>query len=178
MVSCVYRFRCDDEDIEVTNTLADKNIIATFITHNVDCPYGADGLDFGPDGALYVGNFGDGSVNRILFDGDGSVLENHVVARDPAQLTSTDGFCFDERGNLYIADFSANAICLMRPDYSLERIAQSPDCDGLDGSLDQPGEPRVYRGKVVASCFDLVTDPGKVNTAHEMPATMSELDLV
>ena len=30
--------------------------------------------------------------------------------------------------------------------------------------------------KIVASCFDLVTGPGKVNTAHEMPATLAEVD--
>ena len=33
------------------------------------------------------------------------------------------------------------------------------------------------RSRIVVSCFDLVTDPGKVNTAHEMPATMAYLDL-
>ena len=43
--------------------------------------------------------------------------------------------------------------------------------------LDQPGEPIIWQGKIVASCFDLVTDETKVNTQHEMPATMAELDL-
>ena len=57
------------------------------------------------------------------------------------------------------------------------RIAQSPDCDGFNGELDQPGEPIIWNGKIVATCFDLVTDETKVNTAHEMPATMAELDL-
>jgi hypothetical protein len=28
----------------------------------------------------------------------------------------------------------------------------------------------------VLSCFDLVTDEQQVNTKHELPATMSELD--
>ena len=62
-------------------------------------------------------------------------------------------------------------------DGKVTRIAQSPDTDGLHGELDQPGEPIVWDGKIVVSCFDLVTDPGKVNTAHEMPATMAYLDL-
>jgi hypothetical protein len=31
---------------------------------------------------------------------------------------------------------------------------------------------------LVLSCFDLVTGPGKVNTMHEMPATLSELELI
>ena len=57
------------------------------------------------------------------------------------------------------------------------------ECNGdtmivrLNGELDQPGEPIIWQGKLVASCFDLVTDETKVNSAHEMPATMAELDL-
>jgi len=84
---------------------------------------------------------------------------------------------FDEEGNLYIADFSANAIAKVAPDGSVERIAQSPDCTGVDGGLDQPGEPIVWEGKIIASCFDLVTGPDKVNKKHEMPATLVELSL-
>jgi sugar lactone lactonase YvrE len=42
LVSCVYRFKLTDENIEITNTLEDKNIIATFITQNPKCQYGAD----------------------------------------------------------------------------------------------------------------------------------------
>ena len=84
----------------------------------------------------------------------------------------------DNRGNLYIADFSANAIAAVTPDGKVQRIAQSPDTDGFNGELDQPGEPIIWNGKLVVSCFDLVTGPDKVNTAHELPATMSELELL
>lgn len=177
LVSCVYRFQLDDENIAVTNTLDDPNILTTFITLNPDVQYGADGIEFDRNGYLYVGNFGDGAVHRVIMDEQGSVIENEVYAQDPEQLSTTDGFCFDDNGNLYIADFSANAICCMSPDGTLRRIAQSPDCDGLDGGLDQPGEPRVWNGRIIVSCFDLVTGPDKVNTAHEMPATLSMLKL-
>lgn len=98
-------------------------------------------------------------------------------ARDPQELTSTDGMIFDENDNLYIADFRVNAIVKMTPDGKLERLAQSPDTDGFNGELDQPGEPIIWRGKLIASCFDLSVGPGKVNTAHEMPATMAQLEL-
>lgn len=81
------------------------------------------------------------------------------------------------QGNLYIADFSANAICMVHPDGRVERIAQSPDCTGLDGGLDQPGEPIVWEGRLIISCFDLVTGPDKVNTKHEMPATLVQMPL-
>ena len=38
-------------------------------------------------------------------------------------------------------------------------------------------EPIIWNGRIIASCFDLVTDETKVNKSHEMPATMAELDL-
>lgn len=177
LLSCVYRFGLNEENIEITNTLDDKHILATFVTYKEDCQYGADGIVFDEEGNLYVGNFGDGAVYKITFNEDGSVKENVVFARDAAQLQSTDGMCFDDKGNLYVADFSANAIAKITPDGKVERIAQSPDCTGVDGGLDQPGEPIYWDGKLIASCFDLVTGPDKVNLKHEMPATLVYLDV-
>jgi len=177
MVSAVYRFRLDDRDLRVSNTLEDPWIIATFLTHNPVAQYGADGIVFGPDGALYVGNFGDGTVYRITFDEAGNVVANEPWASDPEQLRSTDGMIFDGDGNLYVADFSANAIARITPDGVVTRIAESPDSNGQNGELDQPGEPIIWNGRLVATCFDLVTGPDKVDTGHTMPATMSQLEL-
>jgi len=177
LYSCVYRFGLNEENIEVTNTLADKHILTTFVTYNRDCQYGADGIVFDEDGNLYVGNFGDGAVYKITFNEDGSVKENKVFAEDASQLQSTDGMCFDDKGNLYVADFSANAIAKITPEGKVERIAQSPDCSGVDGGLDQPGEPIYWNGKLIASCFDMVTGPDKVNLKHEMPATLVYLEV-
>jgi sugar lactone lactonase YvrE len=177
MVSAVYRFALDDRDIHVTNTLDDPNIIATFLTHHPIAQYGVDGIAFGPDGALYVGNFGDGTVYRIAFDADGNVTSNEPWASNPDQLASTDGMIFDAHGNLYIADFSVNAIGKIAPDKTVTRIAQSPDTDGLHGELNQPGEVIVWDGRIIASCFNLVTGPDKVNTSHTLPATLAQLPL-
>jgi streptogramin lyase len=105
------------------------------------------------------------------------VVEHVLWAKDPQQLQSTDGMTFDDQGNLYIADFSANAVAKVTPDGQVERIAQSPDCDGLNGELDQPGEPIIWNGKLVVSCFDIVTSDIVVNTAHEMPATLAQIEL-
>lgn len=177
LTSCVYRFALDDEDIDITNTLADPNVFTTFVTQNPICQYGADGIVFDKEGNLYVGNFGDGAVHKITFNEDESLKENVIFAQDQEQLQTTDGMFFDEKGNLYIADFSANAIGMVSPDGKVTRIAQSPDCTGVDGGLDQPGEPIVWDGKIIASCFDMVTGPDKVNLKHEMPATLVELTL-
>ena len=124
-----------------------------------------------------MGNFGDGAVYRVKFNDDLSVKENKLWAQDYDVLKSTDGMIMSDEGNLYIADFNNNAVVMITPDAKVTRIAQSPDCDGLDGGLDQPGEPIIWQGKLVLSCFDMVTDETKVNTAHELPATMSQIDL-
>jgi len=177
LVSGVYRFSLTDENIEITNTKADPNCFVTFLTQNPNCQYGMDGIAFDKKGDMYVGNFGDGAVHKVTFNEDGSVRDSFIWAKDPEQLVSTDGMCFDEDGNLYIADFSFNSIVKVTPDAKVTRIAQSPDNDGLDGGLDQPGEPIIWNGKIVASCFDLVTDPGKVNNEHTMPATLAYLEM-
>lgn len=176
LVSCVYRFRLDDENIAITNTLADPNIFTTFLTHNRDIQYGADGIEFDKFGNLYVGNFGDGAVHKITFKDDGTARDNTVWAQDPTQLKSTDGMIIDSEGNIYVADFCANAVARISPNGKVTRIAKSPDSDGLNGELDQPGEPIIWQGRLVVTSFDLVTGPQMVNTKHEMPATLSELD--
>ncbi len=175
LMSCVYRFRLDDENVAIRNTIEDPNIFTTFITHNKNIQYGADGIEFDKFGNLYVGNFGDGAVHKITFNNDGTARDNTVWAKDPEQLKSTDGMIIDSEGNIYIADFCANAVARVSPNGKVTRIAQSPDSDGFHGELDQPGEPIIWRGKLIVTCFDLVVDPQNVNSKHEMPATMSEL---
>ena len=177
VVSAVYRFHLSDRGIKVNNTLDDPNILTVFITNNENCQYGADGIEFDSKGNLYVGNFGDGAVHKITFDETENVKSNEVWAKDAKQLKSTDGIVRDEQDNLYVADFSANAVAKITPDGNVTRIAQSADSNGLNGELDQPGEPIVWDGKLIVSCFDLVTDDDKVNTAHEMPATLAYLEM-
>lgn len=178
LISCVYRFPLDAENIEITNTLDDPNILTTFVTYNPDCQYGVDGIEADGEGSLYIGNFGDGEVWKVNLDENGDFVSKELYAKDQEELVSTDGMILDRKtGNLYIADFSNNAIVMVDKNKNVRRVAQSPDCDGFNGELDQPGEPIIWQGKIVVSCFDLVTDEGKVNTAHEMPATMAELEL-
>lgn len=138
--------------------------------------YGLDGIVFDKKGNLYVGNFGDGSIHKSLWI-KWKVLSNTIWAQDSTQLVTTDGICMDEKDNMYVADFSANAIARITPDRKIVRIAQSPDCDGSNGGLDQPGEPIVWNGKLIISCFDIVTGPDKINTKHDKPYTLAQLDL-
>lgn len=178
LVSCVYRFGLDEENIQITNTLADPHILCTYLTRNPRDQYGVDGIEIDPEGNLLIGNFGDGAVYKVILNEDGSVRSNQVWARNPGELESTDGMVMDEAGNLYIADFCANAIVKVSPDgRTVRRLAQSPDCTGLEGGLDQPGEPILWNGKIIVSCFDAVVNDIVRNTAHELPATLAEIDL-
>ncbi|MDD5076017.1 MAG: hypothetical protein PHS18_02910 [Sphaerochaetaceae bacterium] len=177
VVSCVYRFPVDASNIEVTNTLSDENIIFTVLTKNPNIQYGLDGIEFDMEGNLIVGNFGDGILHRIWFDKNLKVKGYENWVQDLTQMKSTDGMMMDDKGNIYLADFCANAIAKITPDGKVKRIAQSPDTNGFNGELDQPGEPCIWNGQIVISCFDFVTDDNSINTAHELPATMSVLDL-
>ena len=178
LISCVYRFPLDAKDIQISNTLEDSNIFAVFHTRNRQCVYGVDGIEIDSKGNLYVGNYGDAEVWKIRLDENGNLIDRELYARNEAVMKSTDGMIMDENtGILYIADFNNNAICMVDSSRNVRQVASSPDTDGLHGELDQPGEPIIWQNQIVASCFDLVTDETKVNTKHEMPATMAVLNL-
>ena len=177
LVSGIYCFDQKDRNIRVTNTKADKNLIATVVTYNPQVQYGLDGIVFDKVGNLYVGNFGDGTVHKLVMDESGKVVSNEVWAKDPSQLRTTDGMCIDEEGCIWIADFSENAVARVSPDGTIKRVAQSLDCDGSNGGLDQPGEPIVWNGRLIVSCFDIVTGPDKANTKHDKPYTLATLPL-
>ena len=198
VLSAVYRFKADDENVKVGNTLDDKAIIATFLTRNPKCQYGADGIVFDSKGSLFIGNFGDGALHKVTFDASGKVTGNAIFAKtdhdyalDPkapdflarataAKMRTTDGICVDADDNIYVADFSNNAVAKVTPAGAISVVAQNGECCGRDGMLNEPGEPIVWNGVLVVSNFDAVFGPDhrdKVNTKHEMPATLSELTL-
>ncbi len=193
LTSAVYRFPVDAHGIVLTNTLGDPNLLVTFVTRNRDCQYGADGLDFDSHGNLYIGNFGDGALHRVAFDAAGNVTGTSIFAktdfRTPmsapefaarmvqGKMRTVDGICIDKNDNVYVADFSNNAVCRVDPQGNITVLAQSPDCDGSQGGLDQPGEPILWNGKLVVSCFDVVTGSDKVNTGHDKPFTLAWIDV-
>ncbi|MCX6875268.1 MAG: phage head-tail adapter protein [Verrucomicrobia bacterium] len=176
LVSALYRFEASDREVKVNNDASDRNLLIQYKTHNMACQYGLDGLVFDSQGNLFVGNFGDGSVHKITFDGKGNVASNKLFAKSP-NMRTTDGMCVDEKDNIYVADFSENAICRVSPRGKVAIVAKSSDTNGADGGLDQPGEPIARDGKLIISNFDMVTGPDKVNTKHDKPYTMSVIDL-
>lgn len=177
LVSGVYCFDTNDRDIKITNTLEDKNLLTTVITRNKEVQYGLDGIVFDQQGNLYVGNFGDGAIHKIILDSNNKVISNDIWAQDPTQMRTIDGICIDAEENIWVADFSENAIARVDKQGNVKRISQSPDCDGSNGCLDQPGEPIVWNGKLIVTCFDIVTGPDKTNTGHDKPFTIAQLEL-
>jgi len=195
LVSAIYRFKLDDEDIKLTNTRDDKNLLIEYKTQHGFCQYGADGLVFDSKGNLYMGNFGDGALHKTTFNEDGSVKETTIFAKtdhdctlDPksegflakatkAKMRTTDGICIDAEDNIYVADFSNNAIAKVDPSGKITVLVQNGDTDGADGGLDQPGEPIVRGNQLIVTCFDKVTGPDKVNTKHDEPHTICVIDL-
>ncbi len=178
LVSGVYCFDPKArQTVKITNTKRDPNLLLSVLTYNKDCQYGLDGIAFDKNGEMYLGNFGDGAILRVKFGTKNKVLTCETWAKDLKNLRTTDGICFDDAENLYIADFSENAIAVVRPDSCVYRIAQSPDSDGAKGELDQPGEPIVWNGKLIVTCFDCVTGPDKINTQHDAPFTITSLEL-
>jgi hypothetical protein len=176
LVSAVYRFNVTDRNIKVNNDTSDPSLLIQFKTLNMDCQYGLDGLSFDSQGHLFVGNFGDGTLHRITFEPDGNVASCDLFAKSP-HMRTTDGICMDSDDNIYVADFSENAVCKVTPKGKVTVLARSADCDGAKGGLDQPGEPIVRGNELIVSCFDMVTGPDKVNTGHDKPYTMAVIAL-
>lgn len=110
-------------------------------------------------------------------DPKGNVIGNEIWAQDPSQLRTTDGMCMDDDGNIWVADFSENAVARIDKNGRIQRIAQSPDCDGSDGWSGPAGRTDRLERPGVVSCFDIVTGPDKVNTKHDKPFTLAKLQL-
>lgn len=193
LVSGVYRFKPTDRGIAVKNTREDSQLILTVVTKNPFCQYGLDGIVFNAKGDLLLGNFGDGIIHRATFDASGKVTSCRVFAAtdfdysDPSskgfikrvaktKMRTTDGMCIDGAGNIYVADFSNNAIAKVSPDGAVSVLRRDPDGDGRDGGLNQPGEPIIWKGRLVVSNFDAVVGPDKVNSRKaDAPCTLSAL---
>ncbi|MDR1483726.1 MAG: hypothetical protein LBT09_02765 [Planctomycetaceae bacterium] len=140
---------------------------------------GFDGITFGPDGTLYTGNFGDGTLYAIKF---GRVTRIQEIHKGESVIKCCDGIFYDKRTNkVYINDSQRNAIWAFKPPRrgtlaKLELIAENGDTDGADGSLDQPCECVVVGKKMIIVNFDWPF-PGLVNTKFDEPSTLSLIEL-
>jgi len=83
LVSGIFRFKLNAEGIELKTPLEeDPHLIANITTHHETIGYGADGICFDTKGNLYCGNFGDGTIHKITFDGQENVTSNTIFVKD------------------------------------------------------------------------------------------------
>lgn len=176
VVGGVYSFKITDRNIKVNNDTSDTNLIYTSITQNPNRQVGLDGLVFDNKGNLLVGNLGDATIYKLSLTLEGKVSKEEIYAKLPI-TAAPDGINIDKEGNLYVAGFAQNQIFKIDTDRKITLLAQYPDNDGSNGSLDQPADLIVYGDKLIISNFDLMVAKGMVNTKHSKPYTLSYIDL-
>lgn len=77
--------------------------------------HGIEGPASGPDGALYVVNFGhDGSIGRVGFAADGRATATLFVDLPAGSIGN--GIRFDRAGRMYVADYARHRILRIAPD--------------------------------------------------------------
>ncbi|MDY0168224.1 MAG: hypothetical protein RBS80_16870 [Thermoguttaceae bacterium] len=180
LVTGVFRFRLEEakkETIRVTQPPEDDpHCIGTFLTHNLDVGFGADGVTMDNEGNLYVSDFADGVLYKIEFEEDGTPKPPALFAKAPF-MKSADGIFFDpKREVIFVADSLANAVQMVFLDGTVRTLAQDPENDGSGGRLDQPSETLVRGDELIVCNFDFPV-PGGVNTKFDPPHTISVIKL-
>ena len=176
LLSGVYRFPLDAKNIKATNSVKDPYVFGIIKTENPDCQYGIDGICFDKEGNLYEGNFGDGTIHKITFDEARKPSEPVLFAKGP-EMVSNDGMIMGDDGNIYLCDFSQNAILAVTPEGKIITIAKNGDTDGADGGLDEPGD-LIFRCKqLIISNFDNVLGATHVNQERDAVKTLSIINL-
>lgn len=164
-----------DKPVQLKRDGKDPHLIAEMLTHG-EIGFGADGLTFDPDGNLYCGNFGDGTIQKITFDKDGKVKSNEVWCKSP-KMKCCDGIFYDKRTNrIYVADMVQNAVQAVTLDGKVTTIVRNGDTTGADGGLDQPCEVIVRGDELIVVNMDMPFD-GIVNTKFDKPYTLSVVKL-
>ncbi len=103
---------------------------ASNIVSNLNSGFSASGgLLVGPDGAIYIANFGTGTQNgtKILrFTSDGSNYEEFADG-----LLGPTGGAFDSNGNLYWSSYSGNRVHKIDSNGNLSNLANIPGPVGI-----------------------------------------------
>ncbi|MBU2886382.1 SMP-30/gluconolactonase/LRE family protein [Gilvimarinus agarilyticus] len=176
MVSGLYRIPTEARGLEIASDLSDSELIFYDTTANPKRQFGLDGLVFDDQGALYLTNFGDGKVYRLILSEAGEVLQSSVFAELSSEV-GLDGISIDTAGNLYVAGFLLNQVYRISPDAKVSLIADYPDNQGADGAIDQPADLMVFGDQLLISNFDLMKGEGVRNSAHTKPYTISTIPL-
>lgn len=177
MRSGVYRFTLAELDpakpLALKPNGEDPHVCARLKTENMNW-VGANGMGFGPDGALYVCNFGDAKLEVFTFGPNGKLTGHTLVARGQGML-SCDGMRVHPRtGEVYIADFLGNAVHKVNPKTgAVTTLARNGNSTGAGGRLDRPSEPCLRGSKLYVSNIDLPLAGNKT----DKPNTITVIEL-
>ncbi|MBW8034468.1 MAG: hypothetical protein FVQ79_02050 [Planctomycetes bacterium] len=185
-ISGVWRFRYDEfkgEPIVVAPYDAGKDeqdphlvtMLVTRINENWWTNVGANGMAFGPDGTMYVCNFGEASVEEYKFGDGGKVVSGKTLAQGHG-MKSTDGLKVDPKtGDLYVADFIGNAV--HKIDVKTGKVTtitqNENNSGGVGGKLDKPSEVCIRGNKLYIANIDLTLDGNE----HDAPHTISVIEM-
>ena len=168
--SGVYRFEISElnakNPVQVTG-IGDPHLITVFETKNKEVTVGANGVAFNSKGELFVCNFGDAEVLKMLVDKKGKVTSTEVFAKGDG-MVSVDGMQIDKEDNIWIADFLGNAIIKITPEAKVVIVAKNGQTDGANGELDAPSECIRRGDKVYVSNIDLTFGPNTTDDVHTM----------
>ncbi len=168
--SGVYRFELSElnpeNPVKVTG-IGDPHLIWVIETKNKEITVGANGLAFNSKGDLFVCNFGDAEVLKMLVDENGKVTSTEVFASGNGMI-SVDGMQIDTEDNIWIADFLGNAIIKITPKAKVVIVAKNGTTEGANGELDAPSECIRRGDKVYVSNIDLTFGPNTTDDIHTM----------
>lgn len=177
MRSGVYRFKLAElnpaKPLAVKPGGADPHVCVRLTTENTDW-VGANGMAFGPDGTMYVCNFGDAKIEAFTFSPQGKLTSRTLVAKRHGML-STDGLkVHPKTGELYVADFLGNAVHRVNPRTGqVTTLAKNGNTDGRRGLLDRPSEPCIRGNKLYVANIDLPAAGNK----FDKPYTVTVIEL-
>jgi len=176
--SGVYRFELSELDgskpIMLKPNAEDPHLIARLETRNPAWTVGANGMDFDPEGNMYVCNFGEASIVKFAMNKEGTKpLSSKVLVKGQGMLC-TDGMDYAADGMIYVADFLGNAVHQVCPKTgTVNTLAKNPVSDGTGGRLDKPSESRLRGKRVYVANIDIPYD----NNVVDAPATISVIEL-
>jgi sugar lactone lactonase YvrE len=175
LTSGAFRFKLGEEGVVLRKPLdKDPHLVATLTTVNEKVRIGADGMTFDREGAMYIGNFGDGVVHKFTFN-PGGLATGTIFARSD-RMRSADGLCYHEAtGRIIVADYMGNAIHAVLPDGRVRTLASNED-GGPKGALDAPCEALVRGDEIIVSNMDMPFGDA-LNKKFERPAVLSRIPL-
>jgi sugar lactone lactonase YvrE len=169
--SAVYRFDLSElngsKPITLLSGGKDRHLVTRLKTRNKVWAVGANGMDFDPEGNMYVCNFGEASIIKYKMNAAGTKPVSSSVLVKGQGILCTDGMDYAADGMIYVADFLGNAVHQVCPKTgAVNTLAKNPLTDGAGGRLDKPSEARLRGRRLYVANIDLPFDGNKTDAPH------------